>query len=116
LTRIDIPTPGGLPFSLTDIPGRDAFIGADVNDGVNVYDLSPGFKNAKIKTLTVPRLNATCWTVYSPKTGTYFVSDNAGIISEVQLADDLTPSVLTVRHRNIERNIIFIHSAWFPAI
>jgi hypothetical protein len=99
-TRVKISEPGGLPFSLTDIPNQNAFLGSDASDGVNVYDYSSGVKKIDIKPLVLPNLGATCWTVYSSKTNSYFVSDiTTGFISEVQVTADLTPKLIKVSSR-----------------
>jgi hypothetical protein len=96
-TRVNISEPGGFPFSLTDIPNREAFLGSDASDGVNVYDYSKGINKIDIKPLVLPNLGATCWTVYSSKTGSYYVSDTVtGFISEVEVSADLTPRLVKV--------------------
>jgi hypothetical protein len=97
--RTNLPNDSPLPFSLTDIPGKQAFLSSDAAIGVHVLDYSAGLGpgNVEIKSLNVTAQGTICWSVYSPKSGNYYVSDlSTGYISEIAVADDLTPSFVTV--------------------
>ena len=94
---VNLPQPAGLPFSLSTVPGRQAFVGSDLASGAIVYDYSNGMSNMNIKTLSVPGNVAICWSVSSPKTNSYFLSDLvADVITEIGLQDDLTPYIIGV--------------------
>ena len=96
-TKVTIPPPAGIAFSLTPIPDAQAFVGADLATGMSVYDYSKGWDNAVIHELTIPGAVANCWSSYSTATGNYYFSDiGAGFINEVTLAEDLTPSLVNV--------------------
>lgn len=94
-TRVVIPPPAGIAFSLTPIAGAKAFVGADLATGMSVYDYSNGWTNATIHELIIPGAVANCWSSYSNSTGNYYFSDiGAGFVNEVTLAEDLTPSLV----------------------
>ncbi|KZV62560.1 hypothetical protein PENSPDRAFT_247040 [Peniophora sp. CONT] len=94
-TKVVIPPPAGIAFSLTEINDAKAFVGADLATGMSVYDYSNGWTNATIHELIIPGAVANCWSSYSTATGNYYFSDiGAGFINEVTLADDLTPSLV----------------------
>jgi hypothetical protein len=98
--QVTIPLPGGMPYSLTAIPGRQAFFGSEFAAGGSVYDYSQGWDNVNITTLSVPGQKANCWSAYSQRTNTYFLTDTGtGIVSEVQLDASLAPRLLKVRGR-----------------
>ncbi|VDC08036.1 unnamed protein product [Peniophora sp. CBMAI 1063] len=94
--EIDIRPPyGGLTFSLSQIPGRNAFVGSDVVNGALVVDMTWGAGNTTITPLNITHNKGNCWSVTAPKTGTYFISDLLNeFVNEVQLDDDLTPTLL----------------------
>jgi len=90
-TRIVAPAGGAYPFSLTPIPGQNAYLSADFNVGVDVFDITSGSATV----LPISGQGATCWTTYSPRTGNYYASDTAtGNVAEIALAADLTPSLV----------------------
>lgn len=96
-TRINLTQPAGLPFSLSSVPGRQAFLGSDLATGAVLYDYSNGMDNMSLKTLSVPGQGGICWSVTSPKTNSFFLSDLVNsVITEVGLGDDLSPYVITV--------------------
>ncbi|KAI0311897.1 hypothetical protein OF83DRAFT_1177136 [Amylostereum chailletii] len=99
-TRIEVPEGGAAPFSLTPIPGRNGILSADFQVGVDIFDFSNGaaMVTASNKTVSMPIANqsAVCWSAWSPKTDSFYVTDTVnGIISELAVSDDLTPSLLT---------------------
>ena len=84
-----------LPFSLTPIPGENAFLLTDPGRGFEVVDLSG--KNRGAAT-SVQGNGATCWGVRSAKTGNYYTVDvGANAIREVHIDGDLKASVVAVR-------------------
>jgi len=90
-TRIAAPAGGAYPFSLTPIPGQNAFLSADFNVGVDVFNIA----NGTATSLPIQGQQATCWTAYSPRTKNYYASDTVtGSIAEIALAADLTPSLV----------------------
>ncbi|KZV64155.1 hypothetical protein PENSPDRAFT_640070 [Peniophora sp. CONT] len=94
--EIDLRPPfGGLTFSLSQIPGREAFVGSDVVPGAIVVDMTTGPANATVKPLNISNNVGNCWSVTAPKAGTYFISDLlADYVNEVALDDDLNPTLL----------------------
>jgi hypothetical protein len=92
-----IPTPGGVPFSVTQIPGRFAYVGSDLAEGANIYNFEGGYDNIQIETLSFPGAAANCWTAYSSKTNSFFVSDiGASILNEISVNSTLAPTLLAV--------------------
>lgn len=94
--EIDLRPPfGGLPFSLSQVPGREAFVGSDVVPGAMVVDMTYGPANATVKPLNISNNIGNCWSVTAPKAGTYFISDLlAHYVNEVALDEDLNPTLL----------------------
>lgn len=96
-TIVTIPPPAGIAFSLTPIAGAKAFVGADLATGMSVYDYSNGWDKTVIHELVIPGAVANCWSAYATATGNYYFSDiGGGLVNEVTLAEDLTPSLVKV--------------------
>ncbi|KAI0322606.1 hypothetical protein OF83DRAFT_1080178 [Amylostereum chailletii] len=98
-TRIELPAGAGAPFSLTAIPGKNAWLSADPVVGVDIFDFSngPAGVAASNKTATVPiqPSNATCWSAYSPKMDRYYITDVVtDLVTEVSVDDNLAGSVV----------------------
>ncbi|KAI0322744.1 hypothetical protein OF83DRAFT_1080000 [Amylostereum chailletii] len=78
-TKVVNPVGGGLPFTVTPIPGQQALFVADPATGVDIFDFSQGVRKSagspRTKTLAIPGEGAVCWSVYSPKTKNFYVSD-----------------------------------------
>ncbi|VDB96709.1 unnamed protein product [Peniophora sp. CBMAI 1063] len=91
-----VPPTGGWPFSLSQIPHRNAFVGSDVvAGGAIVVDMQLGIANTQITPLVLPSNVGNCWSVTAPKAGTYFISDtDNNLVNEVQLNGKLEPSLL----------------------
>lgn len=82
------------PFSLTRIPGHDAFISADALIGFDVWKLNSQ-NVASVKTFPITGQQAVCWSTYSTKTGTFFLDDAlTDIITEVKLDANLDGSIV----------------------
>jgi len=96
VTLVYTPVNGGQPFSLTPVPGRNAFLSTDpVVGGVEVFDLDNGMAT----TLAIEEQIATCWSVYSERTDSYYVTDTVlNTLAEVSLDEALLPE-LVVRYQ-----------------
>ncbi|VDB96740.1 unnamed protein product [Peniophora sp. CBMAI 1063] len=97
-TEIATAPGGGHPFSLTPIPGQNAFFSADFSIGVDVYDFSNGIEGVNNSPRTigvaVPGQDATCWSAYSELLDKYYVMDVTGHqITEVQVDSNLAVTV-----------------------
>jgi len=97
-TSVDsTPSQGGVvPFSMTNIPGKNAVLNTDAAVGFAVYDFSQG-ANATATSTIVPieGQGATCWSNFSPKTGTFFLTDIiTSTVTEVQVDDNLAGSIV----------------------
>ena len=84
-----------LPFSLTHIPGENAFLLTDPGRGFEVVDLSGKQRGSAV---SVSGNGATCWGTRSAKTGNYYAVDvGANAIREVHIDGNLKASVVAVR-------------------
>ncbi|KAF8624105.1 hypothetical protein AX15_006041, partial [Amanita polypyramis BW_CC] len=84
-------------FSLTQVPGRNAFIGADIITSAEIYDLDTLAHNpsSRGRNLTIPGQLALCWSGYSKDTNNYYLVDFAvPSIDEVHLDADLNGSIV----------------------
>ncbi|THH28585.1 hypothetical protein EUX98_g5595 [Antrodiella citrinella] len=102
-TTVNPPSGGGGPFSLTAVPGTNAMVSADTVIGADVWDLD-GVTSATTANQTAPGRSAsvaisgqmvTCWSTFSNKTGNfYFVDAGAATVTEVNLSQNLTATVV----------------------
>ena len=99
---LTLPGPGFEPFSITQIPGKNAYLAADPGTGVDVFSISStsgssgGLKLVETS-LTVPDQMAICWSSYSRQTGSYYVNDVlTGIVTEIAVNSQLQASVVNV--------------------
>ncbi|KAI0358021.1 hypothetical protein OH77DRAFT_1421289 [Trametes cingulata] len=91
-TKMDTVSGGSLTFSLTPIPGKNAFVSTDPGVGFAILDLDDFSKSSAI---AIPGQGATCWSSFSPKTGNFFLSDaNTAIITEVHVDSNLKGSIV----------------------
>ncbi|CAL1704536.1 unnamed protein product [Somion occarium] len=89
--KIPVPSGGARPFSLSNIPGKNAVLVADPAVGVEVLDLSSGRPQAT----SINGQQATCWSVYSAKTGHFYLVDAAGsMVREASVDDSLHPTII----------------------
>ncbi|VDB88574.1 unnamed protein product [Peniophora sp. CBMAI 1063] len=83
-TQILAPAGSMYPFSLTAVPGRNAFLAADFANGADVFDLDANTASL----VNVSGQAATCWSAYSARTGNFYTSDTGtGNISEIALGN-----------------------------
>jgi len=95
-TSVDsTPSQGGVvPFSMTIIPGKNAVLNTDAAVGFAVYDFSQG-ATASSTIVPIEGQGATCWSNFSPKTGTFFLTDIlTSTVTEVKVDDSLQGSIV----------------------
>jgi hypothetical protein len=99
-TRVAPPTGGVLPFSLTPIPGTEAFLVTDPGIGFDIFDLSTsGLKgnSSKSSAVKIDGQVATCWSSFSHKTGNYYLTDaGTSTVTEVSVDKDLKAAIVKV--------------------
>jgi hypothetical protein len=102
------PAPGGFTFSLTPIPGKNAFFSADFSSGMDVWDFSQGIHNvnstkSRTNSVNVDAEITTCWSTWSPTLDRYYLSDpSTCLLTEVAIdPDTLVPTVIA-NHTLIE--------------
>ena len=89
------PSGGGLPFSMTLIPGKNAVLSTDPAVGFDVFDMSGGNASSAVK---IDGQSATCWSSFSKKTGNFYLTDiGTSIVTEVNVDDNLKASIVAVR-------------------
>ncbi|PFH46432.1 hypothetical protein AMATHDRAFT_7812 [Amanita thiersii Skay4041] len=89
--------PGGkLPWSVTNIRGKNATLAADAGLGFDIFDLSKMAEpSAKAAEFPVTAQGAVCWSGYSDKTGNYYLADlNTAHITEIHIDDNLNATVV----------------------
>jgi len=92
------PTQGGLlPFSMSIIPGKNAVLATDAGIGFSTFDLGTlgagGTANSQV--FPIAGQGATCWSSFSQKTGSFFLTDiRTDIVTEVAVADDLSGKIV----------------------
>ncbi|KZT33634.1 hypothetical protein SISSUDRAFT_1065978 [Sistotremastrum suecicum HHB10207 ss-3] len=89
------PSKGGLlPFSMTVIPGKNSILNTDAGVGFSVFDFSKG-DQASSSVIPINGQKATCWSSFSTKTGTFFLTDiGTSTVSEVQVDGNLKGSIV----------------------
>ncbi|OSD04791.1 hypothetical protein PYCCODRAFT_1433130 [Trametes coccinea BRFM310] len=91
-TKMDTLPGGSLTFSLTPIPGKNAFLSTDPGVGFTVFDLDDPSKSSVVP---IPGQGATCWSTFSPKTGSFFLDDvGTGTVTEVHVDGNLKASIV----------------------
>jgi len=99
-TTIAPPSGGGLQFAMTSIQGQsNSLFVADAAVGIDVIDLSQGAgraaQSSATTSLAVEGQGAVCWTSFSNKTGSFFVSDiKTSLVTEVAVDNNLKPSIV----------------------
>jgi hypothetical protein len=97
-TSVDsTPSEGGVvPFSMTNIPGKNAILNTDAAVGFAVYDFSKAAEAAATSTIIpIEGQGATCWSNFSNKTGTFFLTDIiTSTVTEVKVDDNLAGSIV----------------------
>ncbi|KZS95581.1 hypothetical protein SISNIDRAFT_542418 [Sistotremastrum niveocremeum HHB9708] len=89
------PAAGGLlPFSMTLIPGKNALLNTDPGIGFSIFDFAKG-DVASSSAYPIAKQQATCWSTYSQKTGTFFLTDaGTSTVTEVKVNNNLGASIL----------------------
>jgi hypothetical protein len=96
------PEKGGLlPFSMTNIPGKNAILATDAGLGFDVFDMSNSGSatgnNTKSSANEIKGQKATCWSSFSPKTKNFYLTDiGTSLVTEVNLDDNLKGSIVKV--------------------
>jgi len=100
------PAKGGLlPFSLTNIPGKNALLATDAGIGFDIFDLAQtqqakgtngtavaGDRNSANE---IKGQGATCWSTFSPKTKNFYLTDIAtSLVTEVSVDDNLKSTIV----------------------
>lgn len=93
------PAKGGLiPFSMSLIPGKNAVLATDAGIGFSTFDLrtlGAGGGTAASQVFPIAGQGATCWSSFSAKTGSFFLTDiKTDIVTEVAVADDLSGKIV----------------------
>lgn len=92
--RIDPPSGGAQPFSMTLIPGKNALLVADPAVGFTIVDL----KSNQSSAVKIDGQKTTGWSSLSGKTGNFFLTDvDTSIVTEVSVDDNLKGTVVKVR-------------------
>ena len=100
-TPLVVPPPKGgmLPFSMNLIPGQDAIFSTDAGVGFAVFDFS-GLDRGRV---TSPRSSltavkgqmATCWSVFSSKTGNFYAVDvGTSTVTEVHVDKNMKTNIV----------------------
>ncbi|KAF8520248.1 hypothetical protein BU17DRAFT_65590 [Hysterangium stoloniferum] len=88
------PQGGGLPFSMTLIPGTDAILATDPGGGYDIFDFKTS-QEASSTAFPIPGQVATCWSSLSNKTGNYYLTDVVtSIITEVNVDSNLKGTIV----------------------
>ncbi|KAI0642115.1 hypothetical protein C8Q79DRAFT_987640 [Trametes meyenii] len=91
-TKISTVPGGSLTFSLTPVPGKNAFLSTDPGVGFTVFDLDDASRSSAV---AIEGQGATCWSSFSAKTGTFFLTDVAtATVTEVKVDDNLKASIV----------------------
>ncbi|KAI0766692.1 hypothetical protein BD413DRAFT_480927 [Trametes elegans] len=91
-TRLDTVQGGGLSFSLTPVPGKNAFLVTDPAVGFTILDLDDSSHSSAV---AIPGQSATCWSSFSSRTGSFFLDDvGTGMVTEVRIDDDLKGTIV----------------------
>ncbi|KAF8625254.1 hypothetical protein AX15_005477 [Amanita polypyramis BW_CC] len=97
-----MPMIGGIwIWALTQVPGKNAFVGGDSATGVQIYNLDALAHNAsaRAQNLQVPGQIAICWSDYSKVTDNYYLVDLAvPSIDEIHLDANLNATIVAI-HR-----------------
>lgn len=107
-TEVPLPQGGALPFSLANIAGKNALFVTDAAIGVDTFNLAGGAQSLAAagagsnstnssSALAIDGQGAVCWNAFSGKTGNFYVTDiKTSLVTEVNVADDLSSSVVKV--------------------
>ncbi|PPQ69337.1 hypothetical protein CVT26_002569 [Gymnopilus dilepis] len=91
---------GALPFSLTPIPGSNAYLATDPAIGVDIFDFggTNGRSSNLVATasvLPVPGEVALCWSTFSSRSGNFYTVDTGtNLVTEVHVDKNLSASIV----------------------
>lgn len=91
---------GGLPFSMTIIPGQNAMLSTDAAIGFDIFDLSNAGNaqngtSSKTSANKIDGQGAVCWSSFSPKTKNFYVTDIiTSQVTEINVDGNLKPTVV----------------------
>jgi len=84
-----------VPFSMTNIPGKQALFLTDASGGVETFDFSHGFSGQTAALTVINTTTTPCWSNFSPKAGNFFIDDIAtDLVSEIHLDSNLKATVV----------------------
>ena len=106
---------GALPFSLTALPGTNAFVSADPALGFDVFDMAAPARGAAVP---VADQVAICWSARSARTGHFFLSDTgSSVLSEIAVGKGFKGSLVKVcQGHGGNRKEIYDRSRTYAAI
>jgi hypothetical protein len=87
--KATLPMGSLLPFSLTPIPGKNAFIGSDAAVGGAIFIMN---EDGSVDGSAIPIANqsANCWSVYSPMTKNFYLTDTGtSQVNEISVDENL---------------------------
>ena len=88
---ITAPAGGSLPFGSTLIQGRNAIFSADGAIGGEIYDLTHNTSTP----IDVPGQGLTCWSMFSQKSGNFYLSDpGTAVVTEINVDNNLKPTIV----------------------
>lgn len=102
-TSIEPATGGGLPFSMTLIPGQNALLSTDPAIGFDIFDLSSAngtqagqnVTSSKNSAVAINGQKAACWSSRSNQTGNFYLTDiGTSIVTEVSVDAELKATVV----------------------
>ncbi|KAG5645931.1 hypothetical protein DXG03_004720 [Asterophora parasitica] len=98
------PSKGGLlPFSLTVIPGKNAILATDPAIGFDIFDFATqaaGYGSTSVaagrsSSVAINGQGATCWSVFSPKSKNFYLTDiKTAIVTEINIDAKLKGTVV----------------------
>ncbi|VDC03899.1 unnamed protein product [Peniophora sp. CBMAI 1063] len=96
----------GLSFSLTPVPGRNAFVSADFASAVDVFDFSGPLADVSARegttSVDIDGELSLCWSTYSAGVDRYYLAaPPSALVVEVELDEKLKPTVIA-RHTVVE--------------
>ncbi|KAJ7151992.1 hypothetical protein C8R46DRAFT_1303353 [Mycena filopes] len=97
-------TGGVLPFSLTKIPGTTgAILSSDPGIGYSIYNLDGNKAKSPAVSTKIPGQIAVCWTVFSPASGNYYMTDiMTSQITEVHIEKSLQSHIVKQYDQGID--------------
>ena len=100
---VPLPSSSNFPFSITVVPGQNAYLVTDALLGFDIFSSVHGSSNSSdqhnIESYgqRIPNQITTCWSAYSSKTGNYYLADlNKNRITEVNLDENLEATIVNV--------------------